>query len=444
MIVQTKLIAAVWLHGGEARLVTESYIARKLTVGCLWAAVIALTILLAHRRYNVGNGIGADFKIWLQAARDVAARRSPWRPSPLGLFLYPPTIPLLLAPFAHAAEPVRLWHVWTGLEIAAFVAGVVAFVRNVAPRLRTWQRPLVFGFCSVTVLHFWPVTLALYYGQSDAFVFAVLLWAGFASSRARATAFGILIGVAGLLKGWPAMLAVVLRQRGLGGRRRAVKAFVVTILLAPIMIVVVGGVSGVTGFLQNNADARNQDLVSASVWGAPKLLFSHTGFARPLFVSSGVRLAVTAMLLAWVLGLLVTALRTPGDPSLCMWNVMLCVVLLLPISHLWYTLYALPLLWIWGCRALERAPKWDSGEIAVVAVLVVWWIVQYKRRTNQDLGPDPTLLSSARYCVVFGANLIACTVSVIGARTVMGPTRNEGGVRRGSAFTTERRPLSQK
>jgi hypothetical protein len=154
-------------------------------------------------------------------------------------------------------------------------------------------------------------------------------------------------------------------------------------------------------------------------------LFSRTGFARPLFVSSGVRLAVTAMLLAWVVGLLVTALRTPGDPSLCMWNVMLCEVLLLPVSHLWYTLYALPLLWIWGSRALERAPKWDYREIAVLAVLLVWWIVQYKRRTNQDLGPDPTMLSSARYCLVFGANLIACTFSVIGAATVMGPTRND-------------------
>lgn len=404
---------------------TENHIAHKLIVGFMWAAAIAVTILLAHRRYNVGNVIGADFKIWLQTARDVAARRNPWRPSPLGLFLYPPTIPLLLAPFAHAAELVRLWHVWTGLEIAAFVAGVVAFVCNVAPRLRTWQLPLVFGFCSVTVLHFWPVTLALYYGQSDAFAFAVLLWAGFASSRARATGFGILIGVAGLLKGWPVVLAAVLWQRGLEDRRRAVKAFVVTILLAPIMIIAVGGVSGVTGFFRNNADARNQHLASASVWGTPKLLFSRTGFASPLFVSPGVRLVVTAMFLAWVVGLLVSALRTPGDPSMCMWNIMLCVVLLLPISHLWYTLYALPLLWIWGCRVLERAPRWDYREIAVVAVLLAWWIVQYKRRTNQDLGPDLTMLSSARYCVVFGANLIACTVSVIGARTVMGPTRND-------------------
>jgi hypothetical protein len=324
---------------------------------------------------------------------------------------------VLFAPFAHARAPIHLWHVWTALEIAALLAGVVAFVCEVGPRLRTWQLPIVFAFCSVTVLYFWPVTLSLYYGQSDALVLAVLLWAGYASNRAGPVARGILIGVAGLLKGWPGLLGVVLVQRGSEGRSRAVKAFVAIILLAPILMVAVGGVSGLSGFLRNNVDARNQHLVSASVWGAPKLLFSRTGSARPLFVSSGVRFAVTAMLLVWVVGLLVTALRTPGDPSMCMWNVMLCVILLLPISHLWYTLYALPLLWMWVCRALRRAPDWDSREIAVVAVLVVWWIVEYKRRTNQDLGSDPVLLSSARYSVVFAANLIACTFSVVGART---------------------------
>ncbi len=161
-----------------------------LLVSSLWAAAIAVTILLAHRRYNVGNDIGPDFKIWLQAARDVAARRSPWRSNPFGSFVYPPTIPLLLAPFVHATAPVHLWHVWTALEIAAFVGGVVIFVADQAPRLRAWQLPLVFGFCSVTVLFFWPVNVALYYGQSDAFVFAVLLCAGFATSRGRATRAG--------------------------------------------------------------------------------------------------------------------------------------------------------------------------------------------------------------------------------------------------------------
>ncbi len=361
---------------------------RKAVAASLWVAVIGITAFLIWRRYDIGDRTGVDFRLWHHAALEVAAGRSPYVASQFGVFYYPPTIPLLFAPFVHAAGPVHLWHAWTGLEIAAFVGGVVLFVCDRAPRLRTWQMALLFGFCSVTLLHFWPVTLAMYYGQSDAFVFSVLVGAGFASSRARTGAYGILIGLAGLLKGWPVLLGLVLWQRGLRDHARAVKAFALTVMLAPILMLAVGGISGVKGFLHNNADAGHQRLASASVWGAPKLAFSRTSFARPLFVSSGLRLAVTAMLLAWVVGLLVVALHTQGDPSLCMWNVMLCIVLLLPISHLWYTLYAVPLLWIWGSRVLERSPDWDYREVSVFVVFVVWWLIQYKRRTNQDLGPD--------------------------------------------------------
>jgi hypothetical protein len=412
----------------------------RLIAVLLWTAAVAVVVLLSLRRYDVGNVIGADFKIWLQTARDVRAHRSPWRSSSLGLFLYPPTIPLLLAPFANATAPVHLWHIWTGLEIAAFVVGVVIFVRDQAPRLRTWQLPILFGFCSVTVLHFWPVTVSLYYGQSDAFVFAVLVWAGLASSRARNTARGILIGVGALLKGWPALVGLALWQRGLEGRGRAVKAFVVTVLLAPISIVAVGGVSGVTGFIRNNVDARNQHLTSASVWGAPKLLFTRSaGSPVPLFVSPAARIAVTAIVLVWVVGLLLTAVRTPGDPSLCMWNVVLCVVLLLPISHLWYSLYALPLLWTWATRVLARSPRWSTQEVVVTVVLVLWWIVEYKRRTNQDLGAEPDV-SSVRFCVVFAANLIACTFSVLGARSISRCPRSNRARREfsGEAWTRRR------
>ena len=138
-------------------------------------------------------------------------------------------------------------------------------------------------------------------------------------------------------------------------------------------------------------------------------------------------------MLAWVVGLLVIALRTPGDPSLCMWNVTLCVVLLLPVSHLAYTLYALPILWVWASRVLVRAPRWNWQEITVLAVLLLWWGVQYPRRTNQDLGPEPTI-SSLRYCVVFGANLIVCTFSVLGAN-VARRTRVGGALPRHSGVS---------
>jgi Glycosyltransferase family 87 len=384
----------------------------KVTAAVLWVLAIAVTIPLVLERYDVGNVSGTDFNVWLSAARGVADGHSPYL---VKLFVYPPPIALLLAPFSHG-DHVHLWKVWTALELAALLVGVLAFVFEVAPRLRSGQKPVLFALCSVTVLNFWPVTVGLRLGQTDAFVFAVLLLSGLMSSRARVVGRSVLLGVGGLLKAWPAGIGFVLLQRGLKRRRDAIVSFAVTLLLAPVLVVVVGGRSGISDFFKNNYDARTQPLTSDSVWGAPKLLFSHSGIGRPLLVSPLLRYGVTAILLVWVVGLVVVALRTSGNTSMCLWNVTLCVVLLQPVSHTTYTLYGLPILWLWASRVLMRAPRWDAREIAPAVVLLVWWALHTRA------WPGPTLeeISAARYCIVFFANLIACTVSVVAARLVAG------------------------
>jgi hypothetical protein len=97
---------------------------------------------------------------------------------------------------------------------------------------------------------------------------------------------------------------------------------------------------------------------------------------------------------------------------MCTWNVTFCIVLLLPISHLAYTLYCLPVLWLWTSRILERRHlTWQ--QFLVPGVLIVWWLVQTK--AWPDSGSSSSI-SAAKYCVVFGANLVACSASVIGAR----------------------------
>jgi hypothetical protein len=222
------------------------------------------------------------------------------------------------------------------------------------------------------------------------------------------------LGVSAVLKGWPLGIGLVLLQRGLRRRRESVVAFVLTILVAPILIVAVAGGSGLADFFRNNFDARTQPLTSDSVWGVPKLLFSRSGIGRPLFVSPFVRFGVTAILVVWVIGLVVVALRTAGDPSMCLWNVTLCVVMLQPVAHTTYALYGLPILWLWTARVLTRSPSWSSREVAAALTLFAWWAIN----TRAWPGADPlAVVSAARYCVVFGANLAACTVSVACARS---------------------------
>jgi hypothetical protein len=377
----------------------------------LWVLAAAVTAVLIHQRYRgaVSGSIGADFLIYLHAAHLVATGHSPYQGN--GTFVYPPTLALLLAPFIHQA-PIRVFRAWTLLELAALIVGVAAFVAIQAPKLRSWLRPILFIICVVTVFHFWPLTVGLFLGQADAFVFAALMLSAWAATRDWPATRGVFIGLAGLFKTWPAAVILSLGQRGTERRLRAVVAFVVTVLLAPVLALAFGGGSGLVDFVKSVVSARTQHLVSDSVWGAPSLLFSNSGLARPALVSAPLQVLGTAVLLIWVVGLLVVALRTSGDKVMCTWNVTFCIVLLLPVSHLAYTLYCLPVLWVWVSYILEsKVLTWQ--QFIVPVVLFLWWIVQTKAWPDSG---SSAAIGSIHYCVVFTAGLVACTASVIGAR----------------------------
>ncbi|HVC68106.1 MAG TPA: glycosyltransferase family 87 protein, partial [Acidimicrobiales bacterium] len=206
----------------------------------LWGLALVVTVVLVHQRYRdaLSGSIGADFLIYLHAARLVAAGHSPYWNS--GTFVYPATLALLLAPFAHA-EPLRVFRGWTVLELAALLVGIGAFVATVAPEHRAWLRPILFTFCAVTVFHFWPLTIGLYLGQADAFVFAALMLSSWAARRSWPATRDTFIGVSGLLKTWPAAAVVSECQQGTERRLRTVAAVAVTVLIAPVLAVALGG-----------------------------------------------------------------------------------------------------------------------------------------------------------------------------------------------------------
>ena len=377
----------------------------------LWGLAMLVTAVLIHQRYRgaVSGSIGADFQIYLHAAHLVAAGHNPYQGS--GTFVYPPTLALVLAPFIHAA-PIHVFRAWTILELAALLVGIGAFVAIEAPRLKAWMQPILFIVCAVTVFHFWPLTIGLFLGQADAFVFAALMLSAWAASREWPATRGVFIGVSGLLKAWPAAVVVSLVQKGTERRLRTAGAFLITILIAPVLAVAFGGGSGLIDFVKSVISARSQHLVSDSAWGAPSLLFSTSGLAHPIVVSAPLQVISTAALLIWVVGLLVVALRTSGDKVMCTWNVTFCIVLLLPVSHLAYTLYCLPVLWLWASRILE-SKRHNWKQFLVPAVLFIWWIIQTK--SWPDSGSS-SAIGAVHYCVVFVANFVACSASVIGAR----------------------------
>jgi uncharacterized membrane protein len=313
-----------------------------------------------------------------------------------------------------------VFHMWVFLSLAGMGLVAGAVVWSESRRLLRWQAPVLFGFCAVTALHFWPLVIEVPDGQSDVLTLAVLAGGYLSLTRGRAALAGGLIGLAGLLKGWPAAVALVFAQRGGRRRARGAIAWACVLATAPILALAVGGLSGPHSMLSAILDARSQPgLASYSVWGIPRLTFSHTSIGHPLLASTGLQVLTTIVLLAWVVMLLFLILHQEHpDPSLPFWNVIFCIVLLLPISHLTYTLYVLPVLWLWTSRVL-RSPRLVSVDSIVCAVTFVWWLVV----SQSALGQDTSQVSAT---VVFFAGLLTCTASVVGlALADRGRTRSK-------------------
>lgn len=385
----------------------------------LWLFVVSGAVFLSYRIYALFYGVvpsnpignGGDFWAFLHAARQIARGHSPYDFALVRQgygYVYTPLVALLLVPFRNASTE-HFWHVWTALSIAAFVLfGALATVDE-ATRLRDWRRPVFFGFVVLSALDFKPTLVEVSNGNADAFVSALFAASVLLSKRGRATSSGVLLGVSALIKTWPGGAALAVLRRGYVGRRRALIGFIVTIAFAPILAIAVNGKSGLIDWIKITFDARTQKWVSESVWGAPKLLFSRSGLAHPLLTSVPLRDVATLLLAAWVIAVLILNLYWGDSPSLSFWNVVACVVLLLPVSHFHYTLYLLPILWIWCARWLTTFRS--KSYLSVIAgLLILWWLVLF--HTNWHVGSSTT--ASPRSVVPFVANLLAVTISVLG------------------------------
>ncbi len=380
----------------------------------LWTLVLAGTAAAAYVRYDfvMAHARSVDLSIFVRAARYVAAGRSPYlvtTPSPG--YVYTPILAILLAPLSHLPT-LTVLRVWTVVSLASVAIGAGCITKVENEGLRSWQRPLIFGLCANTAYALWPVTVGLVLGQADLLVLSLLCVAALARSRGRARAHGVLMGVAGLMKVWPVLGLVYLFGRGVKDRKRTLIPLIGVSLLAPLSALAFGGVSSLTSMVRHVFDARSQSLISYSVWGIPKLWYSLNAHGDYLDNSVALQVAVTALLAAFVVWLLYLTLRKlqPGS-SLAFWNCFGCVILLLPVSHVYYTVYFLPLLWHWASRAIRSGFR-EPVTLIVVGVLVIWWLTLLRVWPTDGSSPWS---SSLDISVVFLVNLMACSASVLGA-----------------------------
>lgn len=386
---------------------------RALTV-VLWLAALAGTALIAKLVHQLilSRSRPVDLEIYLRAAQEVAGGHSPYLVvSPSKGYVYTPLLAMLLTPFSHVSLHTMVLYWAAGGLAAVAVAGccVTLFEWH---GLQPWQRPVLFTACVATGFLFWPMTIELQVGQIDVFVLALFSVAGLAGAyrwRGRSTS---LAAVAASVKLWPVLaLATALGRRPDGRWRRiAVAAGVGAASLA--LSAVFGGLTGLERAVGHITSAGSQHQISYSVWGMPKLWFSEAGVV-PIANSVGLRVAATVGLAVFVVGLAVLALRRADSRSpLVFWHALACLILLLPVSHLYYSIYLLPLLWHWMGRALRVWTR-EPITLVVAGVLVAWWLVMLKTWPSDGTVIPWTL--SVEVSVAFVANLAAYSASIAGS-----------------------------
>lgn len=387
------------------------------------AALVALGLAVVRFRAVTASAGGPDFEgSFLGAARAIRAGTSPY--DVVG-YVYSPFVALILVPLADVPWARTAWTV--ALLVAALLACFAVATAAVRPdppdrgtpgaRL-SLHRPAVFAFAAATLMLSWTFSLELWMGQVDVLVLLAVALAMLATARQRRGASGLALGVAALVKTWPAGLGLWLLRRPLRPRRREWVGVLVAAALALALALAVGGPQGVVDMVAAPIRMSSQPLVAYSVWGAGTVLFTESGLAEPLVLSSVLRIAVPLVLAAWVTALVLVILRRPGSGVIALPNLAFALVLLLPVSHYVYLLLPLPALWWWAARVLENPRHWRPWVVA--AVLLAWWYLAMRR-----IPPGDTYLTTdvTSFLLIFGSTLLAASVSVWGASraSVRGP-----------------------
>ncbi len=415
-------------------------LASAVLLGALWLGGAAIIAVLVVQRYRgalgatpLEHGNNVDFASFFRAARDVADGRSPYDGNALYTYFAP--LALILSLAAHA-DPVTVLTCWTMLGLCALVAAAGLVVWALRDRLdAAWQVPVLFTVCAGVGLHVWPTVYEFFLGNDDIIVLLLVVVAAIAWSSARPVWFGSVVGVMCLIKIWPALLLAAVMQSGVTVRRRvlAAAAFGGMVVLGFVSNLIPAGFHEFTGFVGAIHRAESLRLVSNSVTGIPEVLFSSTGLAKPVVASVALRYLLTAVLIVWVVGLLVVSLGNQREQLLCVFNIGLFTVLVIPVSHMCYTILALPVVWFWlaNFRVLldpSHRHRWRLLVQAAVALSLVLWVLLQSKAWPGDGYPAST--SSVRFTVVFAANLALYSASVLGGRLLLGGDRSGGSVSR--------------
>ncbi len=360
----------------------RSRVARVLEAAA-WAAVAILALLLSVQRFldaTVSGDVGIDLGFFLDGAEHVADGGDPYDASG---YAYTPLLAWLLVPLV---DHPRAMPIWVGVELAAGLAAIAFVLLAARDRLAGWRAPLLAGVAVVTLLFSSTVSTELFLGQVQLVLLAIISLAVLLEPR-RPMLSGAVLAVAGLLKTWPGMLVLWFLRVGQRKRALALLGVLAAVVAFALVVLVVLGSDGIGRFFERTFGLGEQPRGAYSVWYFARQGVPGTTEPIPLGDAPIGGLVLSGLLAVVVVGLIVLMLLRPGDASVTMWNLVGATILLLPVSHPFYRLLMLPLLWVWLSFALApaAADRWRRRWAVVAAsVLGGWWIVVFRLPPDDD------------------------------------------------------------
>lgn len=304
------------------------------------------------------------------------------------------------------ADPVAGW---ATLSLAAGVLAVILFLCAIWAELRPWQRPAMALIAIGTLYYNWQTTIMMGLGQTETHVLMAMCAASFAVRRRRYGLLGSALGLAALIKTWPVVSGLWLLRRK--AEHRWLTAFwaIGCVGLGVVATALVFGPGSVLQWIANVMSARAQSgLVHFSAWEVGRQLFGDAVGGKPLRYDPGLAVGLTALAVAVAAALLLVSLLAPGDALLSKWHTFFAAILLLPVAHSFYLLYALPILWIHASRWLK-----EPGNIrfqTMFGIWLFWWIVTSRIQWSGDMVLS---VSTMGYAAMMGASYIALICSVV-------------------------------
>ena len=197
-----------------------------------------------------------DFSVYVAAARDMAAGRSPYTSFNgnvsvvMAGFDYPPFAAVLVRPLALLSDSGAL-ALWLWLSFACTVAGAVVVARTALPA--SWPRT---DIALLAALAFAPATYNYWHGQMNPVIFLLLALAFRAWVQDRELSCGVLLGLAAGIKLSPIVLVVLLLRRRWW---RGAAAMALTAVASVAVAVPLIGAAGVRSFFDAVLPALSRD-----------------------------------------------------------------------------------------------------------------------------------------------------------------------------------------